>query len=408
MVTGTEQRTKARRKLMLRDALSFLGLLAITGVLFVVTLLLFRSFTHHRDDLARRWADRGANHMSEGHPDQAIVALRTALNYAPGDRKFELLLAQALAQAGRTDESYAYFSTLREGEPGSGFINLQLARLAAGRGESSTAAELYRASIYGTWEGDGVVRRAAVRLELARFLIHTGQLQAARMELLIAAGNAPETAALDRTVARLLVDAQDPADAWSYYRKAVALSARDVETLAEAGRYAYRIGEFSAAQRLLTRAEALRADAHLPPDAELAALRSASARIGEIVPAASLPPGENARRVLELRRLAKRRLDRCLLLPASPGAAGKPPALQTLAARWSAPEGTAAGGALRDPAAQDATMHLIYETELATDKVCAPATGDDALLLHLATQSGTPLSQGRVDSVAVGDPVVGR
>ena len=56
-------------------------------------------------------------------------------------------------------------------QPGDGFINLELARLSAKKKDPQNAIKYYRASIYGTWEGDGVVRRREVRLELARYLI---------------------------------------------------------------------------------------------------------------------------------------------------------------------------------------------------------------------------------------------
>src|ERR1700761_2101716 len=104
MATGTAELTITRRQLILRDSFAFLSLIAITLVLFAVTLLLFRSFQQHRADLAKRWADRGRAAFNNHHPDQAIVALRTALSYAPDEHGYELLLAESLAQAGRTEE----------------------------------------------------------------------------------------------------------------------------------------------------------------------------------------------------------------------------------------------------------------------------------------------------------------
>jgi hypothetical protein len=59
-----------------------------------------------------------------------------------------------------------------------------------------------------------------------------------------------------------------------------------------------------------------------------------------------------------------------------------------LQAQWAAPLNTAAAAALRsDTDQQDAAMQLVYNTEIATQKVCAPATGDDALLLMLANRA---------------------
>ena len=96
-----ENESSAKRKLILRDALTFLTLILVTVLLFAVTLFLFRSFTAHREELAKRWSARGREAIASGRPDQAIVALRTALSYAPGEPSYELLLAQALgAEAG--------------------------------------------------------------------------------------------------------------------------------------------------------------------------------------------------------------------------------------------------------------------------------------------------------------------
>ena len=227
MTTETEDLTTAKRRLILRDSLSILSLLLGTAMLFAVTLFLFRSFTAHRAVLGQRWSDRGRAALQAGRPEEAIADLRTALSYAPGTRAYELLLAEALGEAGHSDEGFNYFLGLWDTEPGNGFVNLELARLAAKRNDRRAAVNYYRAAIYGTWEGDGVERRAGVRLELARYLIATGDLPAARMELLIAGGNAPDDYDRDIALAGLLQQAQDPGDARTFYQKAIAIGQGD-------------------------------------------------------------------------------------------------------------------------------------------------------------------------------------
>ena len=74
-----------KRQLFLRDSLFFLVLTLITAALAGVTLFLFRSFEMHREELAVRWAGRGQTAMQQGHPEQAVKALRVALSYEPGD-----------------------------------------------------------------------------------------------------------------------------------------------------------------------------------------------------------------------------------------------------------------------------------------------------------------------------------
>jgi tetratricopeptide (TPR) repeat protein len=399
MVTEKDELASARRKLILRDSLGFLTLLVVTLVLSGFTLLLFRSFSAHREDLAQRWSQRGEEALKAGKPDQAIVALRTALSYAPDTRSYELLLAQALGDAGlkepnRTEESYSRFMSLWERQPGDGFINLQLARLAARRGDRTAAIEFYRASIYGTWQGDGVLRRSHVRLELARYLIASGEYPAARMELLIAAGNVPDTPEFDRTLGDLLVEAQDAADAANFYQKALTAAPRDPGLLQAAGELAYRAGESESAHRLLARAETARAEQHLPPEDALAQKAKDAGRIAEIAPLPSLSVHARGERVLAARRLAKKRLDACVA-GLSTGGGPQGTALQPLQALWAGPNGTVDGAALRnDPDLQDATMRLVYNTEIATQKVCAPAAGDDAFLLLLAGRATDSPAQG--------------
>lgn len=419
MITETEEPALAKRKLILRDSLAFLSLVLVTLVLFGVTLLLFRSFIAHQEELAKRWSARGVEAMQANHPLAAVVALRTALQYAPDTREYELDLAQALGQAGLVDESYNYFMGLWQTRPGDGFINLELARLAARRGDVNAAVQFYRASIYGTWEGDGVARRAQVRLELARYLVQQKQYGQARMELLVAGGNSPDTAQFDEDLGELLEQAQDPADAWTYYTKALDAKPHDAELLARTGRLAYELAKFDQARKLLGRAETARAEAKLPPEPELAQLRASATRILALQAPPSLPNNERVRRILADRRIAKSRLDACIAEYVPPAgrpapaansqvtatAAGQPPPpLQALSARWMSPEAIAKAGALRrDPALQDAALRLVDETELTTAIVCQPPTGDDALLLQMAQRNA-----GATDNNSNAAPVQGQ
>jgi tetratricopeptide (TPR) repeat protein len=385
MTSEIENDWSAKRRLILHDALTFLSLVLITAVLFAVTLFLFHTFATHRQELAQRWSARGQAAIASGHPDQAIVALRTALSYAPGERSYELLLAQALGDAGHTEEAYNYFLGLWETQPGNGFINLRLARLAAKKNDMQAAINYYRAAIYGTWEGDGVVRRRETRLELARYLIAHHDLSSARTELLVTAGNAPDNVSLALTLAQLLEQASAPYDALNYYQKVLAREPDNQQALEAAGRLEYGFGNFEEAHRLLERAkhehDASASNQPLSPD--LQAMLDTSKQILNLAPSKKLPAKERVARILRARDLAKRRFDSC---NAENSAASRPPsALQTLDARWKNKEATLNRAALmNDPGEQDAVMKLVYDTEMQTSQICGPPTGDDALLLMLA------------------------
>jgi tetratricopeptide (TPR) repeat protein len=372
-----------RRRLLLRDAVTFLTLLAITVVLFALTLLLFRSFEAHREDLGRRWSERGRAALSAGKPEQAVTALRTALTYSPTERGYELLLAQALAAAGpkHTEEAYNYFTGLWDARPGDGLINLQLARLAARKGDRQQAVNSYRASIYGTWEGDGVERRREVRLELARYLLSQGDDEGARVELLVAGGNSPESPQLDVQLGRLLERARAQGDAMRFYRKALAMQPMDPEALEASGRLAFAAGDYAAAHELLRSAVKARRDG---ADPALVKMEQDSARLLELDPAAgkiSVP--ERADRVMNAAAMARHRLGACSARPA-----GLPEIMRPLQTRWTEQGRINSRLLLRDEGRIDGLMQLVFTTEAEANRSCGAAEGDDALLLLLAKPHG--------------------
>ena len=386
MTLETENDSSAMRRLILRDALTLLSLTLLTVVLFAITLFLFRTFTAHREELAQRWSARGQEAISSGRPDQAIVALRTALSYAPDQRSYELLLAQALGDAGRNEESYNRFLDLWETQPGDGFINLRLARLAAKKNDMQAAINYYRASVYGTWEGDGAIRRRDVRLELSRYLIAHHDLSSARTELLVAGGNAPDDVDLALVLAPLFEQASAPHDALNYYLKVLARQPNNRQALEAAGRLEYGFGNFEEARRLLEQALHQR-DAAAPNQAasssDLQAMLDTSEKILTLTPSKKLPPRERVARILKARDLAKKRFETCNAQTLATN--GSSSSLSTLGTQWMSKDATINSAALlNDSTEQDAVVKLIYDTETQTSQICGAPTGDDALLLMLA------------------------
>ena len=231
------------------------GLAVLTALLAVLTNYLYQSYASHQVELANRWLERGQQAMRDGKPQAAIDALSSALAYAPGQRTIQIQLAEALASAGRLQEASVYFNALLETQQGDGLINLQLARIAARQGNESQAIEDYQRAIYGSWEGDGYVRRRSVRLELINYLISKQRLDQARNELLVASGNAPDddiTVQLD--IARTMEQAQDPSDALNLYKKILRHHASLREALEGAGRTAFQLGRYLEAKRYLAHA----------------------------------------------------------------------------------------------------------------------------------------------------------
>jgi tetratricopeptide (TPR) repeat protein len=306
------------------------------------------------------------------------------LSYAPDNDTYQLLLARALADAGRTEEATNYFLNIWASSPGDGFVNLQLARLMRRKGDAREAIEYYRASIFGTWQGDGAVRRREVRLELADYLVELHDLSAARTELLIAAGDAPENAHWDLMIGGRFQSAGDLTDALTYYQKAIADDPRNRNALESGGRVAYALGDYATAHTLLTRA--LQQTNSKNEQQDLTSMAESAERLLDLALSQDLSPDERTEHILFASRVARARLNSCSLHFNSAGEI--PLSLQDIKSRWKAVSGVANRKTLiENPEYRDRMVKLIYDIELQTRQLCGTPTGDDALLLSLANLS---------------------
>ncbi len=377
----TPEERLARRKLIIRDAISLLTLFLITAVIFALTLLLFRSFTTHREELGQRWRSRGEKAMLSGHPNEAVDALRSALAYVPS-RDTEIELASALAAAGRTQEATVYFNTLWESAPGDGMINLQLARLNAKVGNEQLAVLHYRAALDGTWQGNGYDRRREIRLELARYLLSRHETGQARTQILIAASNAPDDPAIKIEIAGLLEQANDPQNALDLYRALAARKLAPLAALEGAGRTAFVLGRYRVAAEYLGRALAGSQAASLPDNEKMADrdMLDTSLHILLLYPAYTLTPRDRAARVLAAKGIGRNRLVDCATTSAA-----APSQLAPLVTRWEQlPPRLTVLDLEQNPDLEQSTMQLVYDTETLSTQICGPASGDDALLLRIA------------------------
>jgi tetratricopeptide (TPR) repeat protein len=420
-----------RRRLIFSDSLALVTLFATTALLAVLTNYLYQSYSSHQVELANRWLERGQQAMRDGKPLAAIDALSSALAYAPAQRTIEIQLAEALASAGRLQEASVYFNALLETQQGDGLINLQLARIVARQGNQSQAIEDYQRAIYGSWEGDGYVRRRSVRLELINYLISQKRLDQARNELLVASGNAPDDdITLQLDIARTMEQAKDPSDALNLYKKILRHHASLREALEGAGRTAFQLGRYLEAKRYLAHAlEGPGVDQE--PPAAIAQSRdrlSEATRLLQLYPSSRGGLRERSNRILEDRQLAMARLAECTqdkaaakdsagdstaaphsqpsskpssnplaslasrfsrhTTPATqnqPAAAPPVDPLQALAERWQQLPAKVSVTALeKDPELTQTQIQLIYDTEIITQEVCGAPSGDDALLLRIA------------------------
>lgn len=415
----------ARRKLALQDTVALLSLVLIVIVLSVLTYLLFQSFKDHRQELAERWRRRGEAALAAHQPALAVNSLRSALAYEP-DRNTEIELAEALAQDGRTQEAVAYFNTLLETQPGSGIINLQLARLAALQNDKARAVNYYQTALDGTWESDGFDRRREVRLEMAQYLIRIGDLNHARTELLIASSNAPDRPQVQLQIAGMLLQCNSPADALAIYRTLAQKRGAQWTAIFGAGKTAFDLGQFALARGYLERAVADRSFHQQPPATQAAVqqMLTTTRQILAVYPSEDLPVAERANRVLHDVSVARARFQSCEAAPAPAAAPANPPLPlpapaplrlaipgrskpaapappantparpltnapavpnQVLAGQWTQVPATLTALTLeQNPEMEQSLMQLVYDTEKDTALRCGPPHGDDALLLKIA------------------------
>jgi predicted Zn-dependent protease len=366
---------------ILRDSVTLLVLLFSAVIIYVITSLLFRSFSIRRAQLGREFATEGQQALRGGNAEQAVKDLRLSLSYAPDDVASRYLLAESLAQAHHTDEARSYFMGLLDAQPADGFLNLQLARLERQRKDSQQAIEFYRAATTGNWTGTYSGARFRVQLELADYLVELGELPGARADLLVAEADAPDDPAVISMLAERFEQVQDPMDALNAYRKAVSLDPHDAAALVAAGRLAYQLSDYPEAAKLLTTARREGTLARGEQD-EVSHLMASARRIQELTLSADLDPQDRADHILRVLPIAHARLESC-----TTQVNGTPPAteLGSLAATWKSSATAVQRDALAGNATQqEALTNWIYSTEETTARVCGPPTGDDALLLQLA------------------------
>ena len=387
-----------RRTLVFRDSVALIVLTVITLSIAVLTYFFFHSFLEHRSTLEQRWYTRGETALAEGNPEFAVQDFRSALSLSTANPKYELALAEALAAANRNNEAYAYFSSLHDTQPGDGFLNLQLARLAVKRNDPDQAIEFYRSALTGLWYGQGAAQRFQIRLELAKYLMSQGKKDDAQGDLLTAVGNSLDHPEQLFEVASLLRQAGDPSDALATYRRVELHNASSaslvLRSLQAQAQVAMAMGQYKRASEALDR-YIVKSRQHLkastPAERQSAEQQlNQLQRLLQLVPLSALPPKQHAERILLGANIARKRYKSCAAQLATPNATRETisgddaAALAALATQWtqmgSLNPRRLAGNAPFQQSLLDWTNHV----ETLTAKLCGPPTGDDALLLQLA------------------------
>ncbi len=128
-------------------------------VFFLAVTALSGIYRAQRDALGTRWFNRGVADLAARRYDRAVVEFRTALLYSRDNYTYQLNLAEALVGQGRINEAYAYLINLWDREPENGYVNLELARIAAQKRAIDQALRYYHNAIYAAWPGDQETER---------------------------------------------------------------------------------------------------------------------------------------------------------------------------------------------------------------------------------------------------------
>lgn len=370
-----------------RERILFAYLVSL-AVFFAITAFVARRYHKKVHTLADQWSAKGDSAFQQGDAARALGDYRNALVYSPNNTVFQFHLAQALAAAGHGDEAQSYFLSLLSESPGSGPLNLALARIAAGERATSDAIRYYHDAIYGVWESNPLEMRWQVRRELCEYLLDLGANEEARPEL-IALGQEvpPRNLTEGKAAGALLLRAQLWSPALDAFRSILESNRHDDDALAGAGKAAFELGHYSEAVRYLSQ---------LPPEtrqtADVSALLETSNSVEAIdpfLPGISVP--EQAEHTAKALDVAGNRLASCAekngeALSQTPPVADA----QKLFAAWlNAGSEWSRSSLERHPERISSAMSLAFQMEDAAFTECgAPQTGADRALMLIAKGRG--------------------
>lgn len=361
--------------------LALLTLAASLAFLFVSGLS--RMFHAQQDALAIRWSQRGAADLSARRYSAAIPEFRAALLYSRDDFDFRLGLAQALMGLHRTAEAYTYLINLWGRRPENGLVNVELARIAAERGQTDQALRYYHNAIYANWPSGQESQARETRFELVDYLLKINARTQAQSELISLAAFVEEDATQQARLGALFFRVQDYEHALAAYRRGLTANPHDAVALTGAGTAAYDMGRYALAQHYLQEAVDLNPGDYISND---------RLKITKLV--LQLDPfrprirtAERNRNVVTAFTAVGERLKACPVA-ASYAAPGKP--RQDLAATWAEMKSQVTeSGLRRDPDLVNSAMDLVFTAERQASEWCGtPTTTDSALLLIAKLHEG--------------------
>ena len=357
-------------------------------VLFGITAFVSRQYHRKIHTLADRWFAEGERRFQSGDVTGALGDYRSALVYSPDNAVFQLHLAQALAAVGRVDEARSYLTNLLAESPGSGAINLELARIAARQGAAPDALRYYHGAIYGVWEKDPLNMRWRVRRELCVYLLSTGsKAQAVPEAIALADETAPEDTERRKDAASLLLRAGVSSRALTEFQSVLSSDRHDAGALTGAGTAAFEMGQYALAIDYLSRLPREKRS-----EAAVAKMLATSQQVEAADPfRPSLSIAAKAGRTANALAQADSRLAACARQVGQPLATAAPATeLQQLhAQRQKMKRDWSTLNLRRYPNRIEPAMSLVFQVEDAAAKQCGmPQEGADYVLMLIARNRG--------------------
>jgi len=368
-----------RRDFVVREPL-LVGILVLVAVVFsTITHAYSQAYDRRRNQLGQQWYANGNAELQKQRPATAVEDFRTALLYDPQNWDYRLSLAEALTQAGHTNQALNYYQSLWQVNPKNGLVNLHLARFAAQAGNVSEAERYFNGAIFGDWAETAADHRREALFELINFYLQRKDAGQAESQLIILSGNLPEDPVLHTRVADLYSQVGDYQRAMAQYRLAFQLYPKYLPALYGAGKAALQIGDYRSAETYLGRAR--REDSAGPDVHNLLQVAQSAAALNPFDH--GLHESEKIQRVLRAFQIASTRLDACQKTSTPNGSV--PPslaALQEQLKQWK-PNANARFLA-RQPDQIDALFEFSASVEKQSQSLCGQPTSEDSALLALA------------------------
>ncbi len=352
----------------------------LLGLLSVITAALARTYHAREEGLVSEWFQKGNADLAAGKPGQAFEDFRNALSYGPENPLVQLRLAEALLADGRLTEARSYLVNLWGASPGSGEVNLDLARVSMQTGDVDQTIRYFRGAIFGSWEKEPVLQRRKMRLELTEFLLSHRRTDEAEAEISALAADTPaENGVLREENGHLFLRVGEPGKALAEFEAALQINPRQSQWLADAGRVAFEHGDYLKAETYFSKSEI-----ENPSDEIHASLVLVRDVLGNDPFLAGLSDEEQTRRTWRDFEQGLERLRKCTGAGANSSSSRQSPSdlqllnkeAQDLQKRVNF---RSLGG---NPEMRNEAMQLASRIEDATSQICGPSTGlDQALTL---------------------------